>query len=101
VTLDGLPELVQGHQSTSTFGTPEPVVIVALTRVDPDTIGIRVQIVGGDETTLRNGDRYRVMVTSSSGQIMTDRAWTVDYETTYPNGPDCGACRSPVSVTEI
>jgi hypothetical protein len=22
-------------------------------------------------------------------------------ETTYPNGPDCGACRSPVSVTEI
>ena len=47
-----------------------------------------------------NGDIYRVALTGSDGRVVAYGAWTVDYDTTYPNGPDCGpTCRRATTLT--
>lgn len=101
VALNGLPTAIQYGTASSTLGTKNVSVSIAMNRVAPESIHLAVRIAVTDELTFRNGDEFNVSFTTSRAELLFDRAWSVDYATTYPNGAECGACRAPVSVKEL
>ncbi len=83
--------------------TTDPIIIkLALWRTDPSgVIQIPVELDSVHPELFHDGDIYAITLVGSDGAPLVNRTWSINYQDSNPNGPDCGTCRSTASMTEL
>lgn len=100
--IDVLPAAPNEVSYLTLNTSADPRIAVSLVRTDPGTIGIQVEVESGQPDLFHDGDVYTVSLVASDGGPLLNRSWSVSYETSQPNGPDCEpTCRSATTLTSL
>lgn len=84
------------------LGGGAPLARVTIARTDPGgAIEIEAQV-SGEAELFADGDVYSVSLVGSDQTQLVERAWSVTYRISQPNGPECEpTCRTQDTTTEL
>jgi hypothetical protein len=99
--VDMLPAPGEGVSLASQVVTPDPQLVIVLSRVDsPDNVSISVSL-GADSSLLHDGDTYKIALTAGDGRPLAERMWSATYQITQSGDSRCGECSVTAAVTPL